>query len=145
MIPPTWQHHHAGPVSPRLARVTQVLFRIAQQVTGPQGYARVIPQIRQQGPRLVHDKPGKGQRHVATVIGDLLDTNFKSRIEAAQLCGDLPRDLRVAGTRGKGPDVVWEAELAAWDLTSAEAGRDHVDRDTKFRPNYLHYYWVLGY
>ncbi len=145
MIPPTWQHSHAGPVCPQLARVTQVLFRIAQQVSGPQAYARVIPVIRRQASRLVHDKPVKGQRHVATAIGDALDTNFKRRVEAAKISGELPCDLRVAGPRGRGPDLVWESELAAWDLTSAEAGRDHVDRDALRRPNYLHYYWVLGY
>lgn len=145
MIPPTWQHSHAGPVSPQLARVTQVLFHLGQQVSGPQGYSRVVPAIRRQQSRLVHGKPAEGQRHVATAIGDALDTYFKRRVEAAMNCGELPRDLHVAGTRGKGPDVVWEAELAGWDLTSAEAGRDHVDRDAIRRPNYLHYYWVLGY
>lgn len=144
-IPATWQSPHALPVNQELARVTETLHRIAESVTGPKGYGRAARAVADHPVPLVHGIPAKGQQHVSTVIGNSLDDQFKSKVRQAIKRGELPPDLKVAEVRGKGPDILWEQQLAAWDLTTAEGGRDHILRDTVRRPSYLHYYWVLGY
>jgi hypothetical protein len=49
----------------------------------------------------------------------------------------------VPAAQKKGPDV-W-LDRVAWDITTAEQGRFHINRDVHWDPHRWDIYFVLGY
>ena len=88
-------------------------------------------------------KKSLGKEKIWTFKGRYLDGHFKAKVESAIANGSLPQSLHVTKPGLKGPDI-WMDDVA-WDLTTAEQGEYHVNRDVLRDERGWSVYFVLGY
>ena len=116
------------------AVITNTLYRILREVSFGK------PALRQ---RINYVKKNLGGQKIAAGTGNFIDNLFKTRVLSAKARGELPAILHVTERFERGPDV-WLDDIA-WDVTTAEQGRAHIDRDVIYDPTGWNVYFILDY
>jgi hypothetical protein len=111
---------------------TNTLHRLLLEVIGHEKY--VLMQV--------IAARGVGNEPIAAFTGNKIDALFKDRVSYWQRIGRLPSSLQTAGP-GISPDF-W-LDRTGWDVTTAEQGRHHFERDVRPDPERWDAYFVLGY
>jgi hypothetical protein len=135
---------------------TRALQKIVHRICFHKRFLRKQIRAVKQDPNMVVMAPAReGHQSISALLGNVIDELFKDEVERAAARGELPPDLKVtvgAGTRGvppeqkRGPDAHIKFHRVAWDVTTAEQGREHVERDVLQRdPDAYDLYYVLAY
>src|ERR1039457_3535783 len=92
-----------------IVETTNRLQRICTEVVTTRGFlAAQVSIVRDVGHKLTLGRlPAAGEESVSAVVGNALDEAFKTAVRAAQLRGEIPKELRITPRTGKGPDLVW--------------------------------------
>jgi hypothetical protein len=112
---------------------TNTLHGLLLEVTGSRKY--VAEQV-------IAARSSLGSEPVQTFTGNRIDELFKRRVKYLQTIGRLPSNLQTA-TPGISPDF-W-VDRTGWDVTTAEQGRHHFQRDVRPDPDKWDAYFILGY
>jgi len=130
-VRPVWSNRE--PTTEEI-KVTNTLYQI---------YQRVVTNRRLLAQQVDSVRTARGTQKIASFTGNIIDDIFKEQVLKAKARGEIPRDVHVTPKGIKGPDVWWER--VAWDITTAEQGRSHVERDVFRDPYRWDLYFVLGY
>ncbi len=131
VVRPVWANRN---LTPEEIQITNTLYEV---------FLKVVTERRS----LIHQvktlQQTRGKQRVATAMGNVIDDLFKRHVHAAIRRGDLPQDLRITPRGAKGPDL-W-LDRVAWDITTAEQGQAHIERDVIGDRHRWDAYFILGY